>query len=150
MVSVGGAIPVRPQHEVSALDVGIVCMAADGLAWRYRAGFAAFNAGMRLTALFFPTAIGACLFSTWDTHRAIGGFDESLGLCEDCNYALKAYRHNWQSVGVLRQKFRFDTRRLERDGFAATGFTYLRANLRRFFLGELHNQKIRYEFGHYK
>lgn len=136
--------------DQSGASVGIVGMSAEGLPWRYRLGFAGFNAGIWLTSWFFPTAIGACLFSTPDMHRRVGGFDESLSLCEDCNYALKAYRQDRRSVAVLRQKFRFDPRRLEQDGFASTGLTYLRANLRRFFVGELHNQEIPYEFDHYR
>ncbi|WP_299927708.1 glycosyltransferase [uncultured Pelagimonas sp.] len=130
--------------------VGIVTMSTDGLAIPYKLGFNLFNAGIRLTSVFFPTAIGACLFSTPQMHAAIEGFDESLSLCEDCNYALKAHRRDRRAVSVLRQQFHFDPRRLEQDGFATTGLTYLRANIRRFFSGELHNQEIPYEFGHYK
>lgn len=135
--------------EKGDLDAGVVCMSAEGLALRYRMGFALFNAGIKFTSKFFPTAIGACMFSTAALHKSIDGFDESLSLCEDCNYALKAYRHDRRKVGVLKTKFRFDPRRLQQDGFASTGLTYLRANLRRFFIGELHNQEIPYEFGHY-
>ncbi|WP_107498160.1 glycosyltransferase [Thalassobius sp. I31.1] len=143
------------KNAISELDqtgasLGIVGMSAEGLSWHYRLGFAGFNAGIRLTSRFFPTAVGACMLSTPDIHRKIGGYDESLSLCEDCNYALKAYRQDRHSVTVLKQKFRFDPRRLEQDGFASTGLTYLRANIRRFFVGELHNQEIPYEFGHYK
>lgn len=88
--------------------------------------------------------------STPDLHRQIDGFDESLSLCEDCNYVLKAHRHNRRNVAVLKPKFRFDPRRLQQDGFLATGLIYMRANLRRFFIGELHNQEIPYSFGHYR
>ena len=132
------------------LEIGIVCMQGDDLPWHYGAGFAAFNAGIRLTSRIFPTAIGACLFSTRKMHFAINGFDESLSLCEDCDYVLRASRQNRRSVGVLRDRFRFDTRRLQQDGFLATGFTYIRANVRRALLGELHNNEIKYEFGHYQ
>ena len=135
--------------DAKSTDLGIVLMQGNDLAWRYRAGFAVFNTGIRLTSAVFPTAIGACLFSTPKTHREIGGFDESLSLCEDCDYALRAFRLNRRSVRVLREKFRFDPRRLEQDGLLATGFTYLHANARRLVLGELHNQEIRYQFGHY-
>lgn len=136
--------------DQSGISVGILGMSAEGLPWHYKLGFAGFNIGIRLTSWFFPTAIGACLFSTSHMHRKIGGFDESLNLCEDCNYALKAYQLDRRSIGVLNQKFLFDPRRLEQDGFASTGLTYLRANMRRFFVGELRNQEIPYEFGHYK
>lgn len=130
-------------------DVGVVCMSAEGLNVLYRIGFGAFNLGIRATSLFFPTAIGACLFSTPEVHRTIGGFDESLSLCEDCNYALKAHRCGMFRTLVPKNKFQFDPRRLRQDGFVATGFLYLRANLHRFFIGELHKKEIPYAFGHY-
>ena len=135
--------------EKSDSDVGVVCMSANGLPFQYRAGFALFNTGIRLTSHVFPTAIGACLFSTPDIHRAIGGFDESLSLCEDCNYALKAHKLDKHNVTVLSTQFGFDPRRLQQDGFFTTGLIYLRANLRRFFVGELNHQEIHYPFGHY-
>lgn len=136
--------------DQTAADIGVVCMSAEGLSVPYQFGFALFNAGIRATSRFFPTAIGACLFSTPELHRRIGGFDENLSLCEDCNYVLKAHRIDRRKLAVLAPKFRFDPRRLHQDGFLATGLIYLRANLRRFFVGELHNQEIPYAFGHYR
>lgn len=135
--------------DAKALDVGIVCMTGDGLPWSYQAGYVAFNAGIRFTSFVFPTAVGACLFSTPQVHKAIGGFDEMLSLCEDCDYTLRAFKRRRQSVGLVREKFYFDPRRLKQDGLFATGLTYLHANARRLFVGELHNQEIKYEFGHY-
>ncbi|MEM7472566.1 MAG: glycosyltransferase [Pseudomonadota bacterium] len=135
--------------EASEVDLGIALMSTEGLTQRYRAGYAAFNTGIRLTSKFFPTAIGACLFSTRKVHERIGGFDETLSLCEDCNYALKAFQSDGFDLAVLQPRFGFDPRRLEQDGFASTGLIYLRANLRRFFRGELHEQEIPYAFGHY-
>ncbi|MDA5557674.1 glycosyltransferase [Shimia sp. MMG029] len=131
------------------LDAGIVCMSADGLGIAYRVGFALFNAGICAMSFWFPTAVGACLFSTPELHHAIGGFDEKISLCEDCNYVLKAHHSKSHKTGVIKSKFRFDPRRLKQDGFLRTGFTYFRANLRRFFIGELQNQEIPYRFGHY-
>ncbi|MCV6591597.1 MAG: glycosyltransferase [Silicimonas sp.] len=135
--------------DTGGCDLGIVQMSAEGLPPQYRLGYGAFNLGIRLTARVFPTAIGACLFSTRRLHDRIGGFDTRLSLCEDCNYALKAFRCNAARLAVLKTRFAFDPRRLQQDGFAATGLTYLRANLRRFVRGELYHQEIPYSFGHY-
>lgn len=135
--------------EANEIDLGIALMSSEGFSLCYRAGYAAFNAGIRFTSQFFPTAIGACLFSTRKLHEEIGGFDETLSLCEDCNYALKAFKSETVDLAVLKPRFGFDPRRLEQDGFASTGLVYLRANLRRFFIGELHEQEIPYAFGHY-
>jgi hypothetical protein len=46
--------------------------------------------------------------------------------------------------------FQFDTRRLEQDGLLSTGLIYLKANLRRFFCGEMQSNEIEYRFGHYE
>lgn len=132
------------------LEVGIVCMDSTGLPLRHKIGFSVFNLGIRLSSLFFPTAIGACLFSEREIHDEINGFDEQLSLCEDCNYVLKASKAQLSTLGILRTRFSFDPRRLDQDGSIKTGMTYLRANLHRFFHGELVNDQIPYEFGHYR
>ncbi|MEM8803034.1 MAG: glycosyltransferase [Pseudomonadota bacterium] len=131
-------------------DVGIVLMSSKGLPWHHALGYKAFNLGIRATTHFFPTAIGACLFSTPSVHEAIGGFDENITLCEDCNYALKAFKTHDAFLRVLSTRFLFDPRRLDQDGFLETGLVYLKANLRRFFVGEMRNQEIAYPFGHYR
>lgn len=138
-------------QELSAkqLELGIVCMSSDGLPLKHVLGYEAFNLGIRATSRFFPTAVGACLFSTKDMHDLIEGFDETLSLCEDCNYALKGFQCDPQKIGVLKTRFGFDPRRLDQDGSLRTGLTYLRANVRRFFVGELHKNEIPYQFGHY-
>jgi hypothetical protein len=46
--------------------------------------------------------------------------------------------------------FEFNPRRLKQDGVFHLGGVYLRANIRRFFKGELRNNEIDYPFGHYK
>lgn len=43
----------------------------------------------------------------------------------------------------------FNPRRLNQDGILRTGWTYLKANLLRFFKGELYKNEVPYEFGHY-
>lgn len=135
--------------DAASADVGITLMSAEGLPFHYKVGFGVFNVGIRATRILFPTAIGACLFSTPRLHQSIGGFDEAIGLCEDCDYVLRACQLGAGSA-IVTPKFRFDPRRLEQDGFLETGLTYLRANLRRFFQGELRNQEIPYRFGHYE
>jgi glycosyltransferase involved in cell wall biosynthesis len=132
------------------LDVGIVCMDSQGLPWHHSLGSRLFNLGIHLTSSFYPTAVGACLFSTQDMHQKISGFDLRITLCEDCNYVLKAHKQNRESVGIIRPKFNFNYRRLEQDGTLTTGVKYLHANIRRFFCGELYNNEIDYPFGHYK
>ena len=113
-----------------------------------RLGIGIFDWGIWLTQFFFPTCTGACIFSTKTVHRTIGGFDLSIQLCEDCDYvnrASKTFRFR-----MLPIHFEFNPRRLKQDGIFHLGGVYLRANIRRFFKGELRNDEIDYPFGHYK
>lgn len=130
------------------LEVAGVYLSPKGLPKRYILGYKLFNMGIGLTQYVFPTAIGACLFSTKSIHNAINGFDISVTLCEDCDYVNRASRHT--KFRILPLGFTFDPRRLKQDGILKTGSKYLYANLHRLLIGEIRNQKICYDFGHYK
>ncbi|OAN13208.1 glycosyl transferase [Photobacterium jeanii] len=134
--------------EKSKLEVAGVYMGAESLSLTYRLGYGAFNAGLWATSFFFPTAVGACIFSTKRAHADIGGFDEDIVLCEDCDYVRRAAQI-WR-YRMLPISFWFDPRRLEQDGFFTMGLTYLKANVRRFFLGEMRNNEMQYQFDHYR
>lgn len=134
--------------STSGLEVAGVYMSAKGLPWQYKLGYMAFNVGMFATQFGFPTAVGACIFSSKRVHNELGGFDEAISLCEDCDYVKRAAK-TWR-FRFIPVTFAFDPRRLQQDGFFRTGFVYLRANVRRFFCGEMRNNEIKYEFGHYK
>lgn len=130
------------------LEVAGAYMTAKDLSIGYRLGYALFNAGLFTTSFFFPTAVGACMFSTKRAHKEIGGFDQSIVLCEDCDYAKRAAK-TWR-YRMIPVSFWFDPRRLEQDGLVKMGLTYLRANVRRFFMGEMRNSEMEYKFDHYK
>lgn len=134
--------------ESEKLEVAGVFMGARQLTPAYKAGYGLFNAGLFATQFFFPTAVGACIFSTKRAHNEIGGFDEAIVLCEDCHYVKKAAQ-TWR-FRFLPLSFQFDPRRLEQDGFFKMGATYLKANVRRFFFGEMRNNEMNYKFGHYQ
>lgn len=133
--------------EHAKLDVAGVYMGANGMPLMHRLGYGLFNLGLFTTQYAFPTAVGACIFSTKTVHQRINGFDERITLCEDCDYVNRASK-TWR-YRLLPITFKFDSRRLDQDGMVKTGLTYLRANLRRLFMGEMRNQEIRYPFGHY-
>lgn len=134
--------------ETKKLQVAGFYMGADNLALIHKLGYSLFNAGLFATQFFFPTAVGACIYSTQQVHQQIGGFDEQITLCEDCEYVKKASM-TWR-YRMLPLSFTFDPRRLNQDGAIRMGYTYLKANLRRFFLGEMRNSEMEYKFGHYK
>ncbi|WCE30914.1 glycosyltransferase [Vibrio sp. SCSIO 43137] len=139
----------KADHELekSGLEVAGVYMNGKGLSPLHRAGYSLFNAGFFVTQFIFPTAVGACIFSSKRVHKAIGGFDEKIYLCEDCDYVKRASK-TWR-FRFLPLSFRFDSRRLDQDGIFKTAFVYLRANLHRIFIGELRDSQIEYRFGHY-
>ncbi|MGF1869902.1 glycosyltransferase family 2 protein [Photobacterium indicum] len=133
--------------DKNKLEVAGVYMGADDLSLSYRLGYGIFNAGLFATSFFFPTSVGACLFSTKRVHNEIDGFDESITLCEDCDYVKRAAK-TWR-YRMLPVTFTFDPRRLEQEGFIKMGLTYFKANVRRLFFGEMRNQEMEYKFDNY-
>jgi len=130
------------------LAIAGVYMGAKTLPLIHKIGYNLFNMGLFTTQYLFPTAVGACIFSTKRVHAEMGGFDESITLCEDCDYVNRASK-TWR-FRFLKLTFAFDPRRLDQDGIFKMGFTYLKANVRRIFFGEMRNNEMEYKFGHYK
>ncbi|WP_394248584.1 glycosyltransferase family 2 protein [Vibrio profundi] len=135
------------QLREKKLEVAGVYMGAKELPLAHKAGYSVFNLGLFVTQYVFPTAVGACIFSTKRAHNEIGGFDESITLCEDCDYVNRASK-TWR-FRFLNLTFGFDPRRLDQDGILKMGFTYFKANVRRVFFGEMRNNEMEYKFGHY-
>lgn len=134
--------------SANGIEVAGVYMSAKDLPLHYKIAYIGFNAGMYLTQFGFPTAVGACILSTKRAHQQLGGFDQEIQLCEDCDYVKRASK-TWR-FRFIPVAFSFDPRRLKQDGFFSTGLKYLHANVRRFFFGELKNNEIEYKFGHYE
>ncbi len=133
--------------EEKKLEVAGVYMGAAELPLIHKLGYGLFNGGLFVTQFFFPTAVGACIFSSRRAHEELNGFDEQIVLCEDCDYVKRASQ-TWR-FRFLPITFGFDPRRLDQDGTFKMGFTYLKANVRRFFFGEMRNNEMEYKFGHY-
>ncbi|OCH21693.1 glycosyltransferase family 2 protein [Aliivibrio logei] len=129
------------------LEVAGIYMGSKGLPTVHKLGYGLFNVGLFVTQFIFPTTVGACLFSTQRAHRDLQGFDEKITLCEDCDYVKRASQ-TWR-FRFLPMTFQFDPRRLDQEGLFKIGFTYLKANVRRFFFGEMRNNEMEYKFGHY-
>ncbi|WED23622.1 glycosyltransferase [Vibrio sp. JC009] len=141
-------IKALEQLDKKGLEVAGVYLGSSNLPMMYRLGYNAINLGMFATQYGFPTAVGACIFSTRRAHQHVGGFDENISLCEDCDYVKRLSRtFRFRFIPVT---FQFDARRLEQDGLFSTGLVYLKANLRRFFFGEIRKNEIEYRFGHYE
>ncbi|CAH0540268.1 glycosyltransferase family 2 protein [Vibrio marisflavi] len=135
------------QLEHRKLEVAGVYMGAKNLSFVHKVGYSLFNLGLFTTQFVFPTAVGACIFSTKRVHDEIDGFDEKIVLCEDCDYVNRASK-TWR-FRFLHLTFGFDPRRLDQEGIFKMGATYLKANVRRLFFGEMRNNEMEYKFGHY-
>lgn len=135
------------QLNRNKLDIAGVYMGARQMPLKHKLGYRLFNFGFFTTQYVFPTAVGACLFSTRRVHQDIDGFDEEIVLCEDCDYVKRAAM-TWR-FRFLNLSFQFDPRRLDQDGVFKTGATYLKANIRRLVSGEMRNNEMNYQFGHY-
>ena len=133
--------------EEKKLEVAGVYLGAKDQPTQIKLGYWAMNGGLFITQYLFPTAVGACIFSTKRLHDEIGGFDQQISLCEDCDYVNRASK-TWK-YRLIPMAFQFDARRLEQDGIFKMGLTYLKANTRRLFKGEIRNNEIEYPFGHY-
>ena len=77
------------QLSAKKLEVAGVYMGSKGLPMAHRLGYGMFNIGLFLTQYTFPTAVGACIFSTKRAHEELQGFDEHITLCEDCDYVKR-------------------------------------------------------------
>lgn len=135
------------QLESMQLEIAGVYMGAKELPLVHKLGYGLFNLGLFVTQFVFPTAVGACIFSTKQVHQKINGFDEQIVLCEDCDYVKRASK-TWR-FRLLNLTFGFDPRRLDQDGLFKMGWLYLKANVRRFLFGEMRNNEMEYKFGHY-
>lgn len=131
--------------EERKLEIAGVYMGARELPMVYKLGYGLFNIGLFVTQFTFPTAVGACIFSTQRVHQESGGFDEKISLCEDNDYVKRASQ-TWR-FRMLNQTFNFDPHRFEQEGLVKTGLTYLKANLRRFFFGEMRNNEADNKYG---
>ncbi|MEI6221443.1 MAG: glycosyltransferase [bacterium] len=90
------------------------------------------NAFYKTTNNFFPFMPGSCVFVTERMHRRIGGFDESLTVAEDHDYATRAIKFGKYGV-CTSSNIWVSVRRLEKEGRLNLINKYLLTNLPRLF-----------------
>lgn len=135
--------------DTQNLDVaGVYCDMSEG-AIANRSTLALVNAGLWFTKWVFPTIVGACILSTRSAHLAIGGFNEKIKIGEDCEYAVKVNKNKSLKFNMISLTFKFDMRRFEQEGRIKILYIWGIANVRRFFIGEITEDEISYEFGHH-
>jgi len=82
------------------------------------------NLYMQVVRPISPRAPGFCILARRDVHQAIGGFDESLKMCEDHDYAWRASQIG--EFGILAgMRIPVSMRRLEKEGLPRLALKYL-------------------------
>ncbi|MDT8389515.1 MAG: glycosyltransferase family A protein [Lentisphaeria bacterium] len=113
------------------------------------AGSLFLNTAMRLLNPFYACGYGACLFSTPAVHEAVGGFDERIGICEDCHY-IKMARKKGFRFRILSKPFHTSDRRARHEGSTRIMAKYIGCHLRRMLTGrEIYKEDITYNYGEF-
>jgi hypothetical protein len=113
---------------------------------RYRFALRLTEAYLRAVQRVSPHAVGLCILVTREIHDRIGGFDESLVLAEDCDYARRAARIG--SFAVLRSvKVPTSMRRLRRQGLMRSARVLVYAELNTLAGIPIRRLPFAYEFG---
>ncbi len=115
--------------------------------WLANVGAFFLNTAMRVLTPVYACAYGACLFSTQRVHKAVGGFDEQIGICEDCHYVKMARKQGFR-FRVLTPVFHTSDRRARREGSVRIMTKYVGCHLRRLLTGkEIPRKDITYPYG---
>jgi hypothetical protein len=94
-----------------------------------------------------PYAMGACIITRKDVFDRINGFDETIRVNEDAEYCQRASKHG--AFRIFPHAIRVSTRRFDKHGYVRMGAKYVRLLVDRKLRGELRDDHIKYEFGHY-
>ena len=93
-----------------------------------------------------PHAPGFCILSKRTAHEKMGGFDESLTLSEDIDYARRAKRHG--KFGILSSaRIPVSMRRVGKEGLVGLGLKYAWCEIYALMGKPVRNAPFEYEFG---
>ncbi len=108
------------------------------------------NTFMFLLKPVYSSGYGACFITTQNVHGLVGGFDEKIGLCEDCYYIKQARRKHHLKYGILSQHFYTSNRRAKSEGGLMFMLKYIKVHLYRMFTGkEILKEEIVYNYGNF-
>jgi len=108
-----------------------------------------FNSWTFLTQGFYPNACGTGIFCKKWLHDKINGFDKTIKLSEDMDYARRAGKLG--KFGILRNpKVIFSMRRYDNEGRFNVGFKLLLSGFYRVFFGEIRGDIFKYNLKYKK
>lgn len=136
------------QFEVRSLGIATVDVGIAGTSFDAFAHFI-YNTYVRLWGIRRPHAPGFCIMVRKELHDKVGGFDPTIKLAEDHDYAVRVGKIGTfgflDGVTVMTT-----TRRFEKEGRAVVAIKYLLAELHQLVIGPIRHDYFKYEFGYTK
>lgn len=103
---------------------------------------------VKLCQRLSPHAAGFCIMARRAVHEKINGFDETISLAEDHDYAKRAARVG--KFDFFGEKILVSVRRFDRDGHGAIALKYVACEAYMLFGGRVKSDFFKYRFGHDK
>jgi len=104
------------------------------------------NLYSRIIQPLSPRAPGCCILSKRNVHEKIGGFDESLALSEDIDYARRAKQYG--KFGILTNiRIPVSMRRVGKEGLVGLGLKYAWCEIYALAGKPVRKTPFKYEFG---
>lgn len=94
----------------------------------------------------YPYVNGSCILTTKKIHSQINGFDESLVMAEDHDYAIRASKHG-KFYYLRSQKIFISVRRLIKEGRLKLALKYAKVELHRIYFKKIKKPLFAYKFG---
>jgi len=111
--------------------------------------FSIFNMWIFATQHFYPNASGGGIFCKKWLHKKINGFDETIKLSEDMDYARRCGKHG--KFGIIKSaKSYVAMRRFEKEGRLKVGLKLLLSAIYRLIFGEIRNDIFKYDLRYKK
>ena len=108
-----------------------------------------FNVWICATQVFYPNACGSGIFCKKWLHNKIKGFDETIKLSEDMDYARRAGKHGKFRI-IKNSKLIYSMRRYDKEGRLIVGFKLFLSAIYRLFFGEIRSNVFNYNLRYRK
>jgi glycosyltransferase involved in cell wall biosynthesis len=128
------------------LDVAGVYMKADSSHFMDKCYYSFLNFWFFIMQKVYPHVVGSCMVSKKEVFDKIGGFDSSIHITEDLDYANRASKYF--RFGLTGTNVSVSARRFAKEGRLKMGVKYILIFLHRVFFGEIKKKgKFNYRFG---